>query len=186
MAAPAFQAPLPVFLQPNPCAHFATSEGDFEAEIFLDRVPITASNFIALCRSGFYNGLHFHRVIDNFMNQFGCPYSKDPFSKMCGKGGAPCEPFMNLVTGEREERIGGIVKDEHKSVDSNTPGTLSMANIGKPNTGGSQFFINTAHNHMLDWFTRGESKHAVFGIVREGMDTVFRIGKAPTDANERP
>ena len=54
----------------NPIATFATSMGSIRAEIFLDRVPRTASNFIDLARSGFYDGLHFHRVIPGFMNQF--------------------------------------------------------------------------------------------------------------------
>merc|ERR1719213_1008188 len=52
--------------------------GTFEAEIFLDRVPRTASNFIDLAVTGFYNGIHFHRVIPGFMCQFGCPNAKDP------------------------------------------------------------------------------------------------------------
>eukprot|EP00434_Breviolum_minutum_P032970 symbB.v1.2.029167.t1/scaffold3163.1/size62148/8 len=65
----------------NPVAVFETSFGEIEAEIFLDRVPRTASNFIDLVQSGFYDGVHFHRVIPNFMVQFGCPNAKDPFRK---------------------------------------------------------------------------------------------------------
>eukprot|EP00971_Amphidinium_carterae_P131719 2609034-Amphidinium_carterae.1 len=61
----------------NPIAIFDTTAGQFEAEIYLDRVPRTASNFIDLAKSGFYNGVHFHRVIPDFMCQFGCPYAKD-------------------------------------------------------------------------------------------------------------
>jgi cyclophilin family peptidyl-prolyl cis-trans isomerase len=67
----------------NPIATFTTSEGVFEAEIFLDKMPISASNFISLANEGFYNGLTFHRVIKDFMLQFGCPFSKDP--KRCVK-----------------------------------------------------------------------------------------------------
>jgi hypothetical protein len=55
----------------NPVATFNTSMGEFRAEIFVDRVPRTASNFIDLAQAGFYDGLHFHRVIPGFMNQFG-------------------------------------------------------------------------------------------------------------------
>lgn len=165
---------------PNPTALCETSEGSIEVEIYLDRVPYTASNFIDLCRSGFFDGLHFHRVIEGFMLQFGCPYSKNPDSPMAGKGGPPTTPFANLGTGQPETRLGGVIKDENISVDSNVPGTLSMANIGKPQTGGSQFFINVAHNHSLDWFTPGDSKHPVFGIVRKGMDVVMKISKMPT------
>eukprot|EP00408_Alexandrium_pacificum_P009855 CAMPEP_0171222444 /NCGR_PEP_ID=MMETSP0790-20130122/35266_1 /TAXON_ID=2925 /ORGANISM="Alexandrium catenella, Strain OF101" /LENGTH=73 /DNA_ID=CAMNT_0011688389 /DNA_START=80 /DNA_END=298 /DNA_ORIENTATION=- len=71
----------------NPTATFDTTMGTIKAEIFLDRVPISASNFIDLAQTGFYNGLHFHRVIPNFMNQFGCPYAKDPKSSRAGTGG---------------------------------------------------------------------------------------------------
>lgn len=161
----------------NPVAHFETSQGNVEAEIYLDRVPYTSSNFIDLCRTGFFNGLHFHRVIDGFMCQFGCPYSKDAQSPMTGKGGPPMTPFPNLRTGQMETRVGGVIRDEHVSVDSNVAGTLAMANIGKPSTGGSQFFFNVAHNHNLDWFTPSEAKHPVFGIVRNGMDVIYKISK---------
>src|SRR5690606_40279235 len=69
---------------------------------------------------------------------------------------------------------------------SNEPGTLSMANTGRPNRGSCQFFINTVHNADLDWFTPGPSKHPVFGRVIEGMDVVHKIEKTKTDANDRP
>ena len=72
--------------------------GTFKLEIFLDRVPITASNFIDLAQSGFYNGIHFHRVIPGFMDQFGCPYSKDPHNPRSGTGGPPDGTFKNLAT----------------------------------------------------------------------------------------
>merc|ERR1711971_142459 len=99
---------------------FETSMGSFKAEIYLDRVPITASNFIDLCQSGFYNGIHFHRVIPGFMNQFGCPYAKDPKSGRAGTGGPPDGEFKNLATGTMERRSnGGNIKDENISRDSN-------------------------------------------------------------------
>jgi peptidylprolyl isomerase len=156
----------------NPTAVFETSMGTFKAEILLDKMPITAKNFLDLAKSGFYNGLHFHRVIKGFMIQFGCPYSKDPNSPRCGTGGPPH----------------GTIPDEHPedAEFSNEPGTLSMANTGRPNSGGSQFFINTVHNKYLDWFTPGQSKHPVFGRVTEGMDVVQKIESTPTDPNDRP
>jgi cyclophilin family peptidyl-prolyl cis-trans isomerase len=61
-----------------------------------------------------------------------------------------------------------------------------MANTGQPNSGGSQFFINTVHNSYLDWFTPGPSKHPVFGKVSSGMDVIKRIESTPTDGNDRP
>lgn len=156
----------------NPTAVFETSMGTFKAEIFLDKMPITAKNFLDLAKSGFYNGLHFHRVIKGFMIQFGCPYSKDPNSPRCGTGGPPH----------------GTIPDEHPedAKFSNEPGTLSMANTGRPNSGGSQFFINTKHNKYLDWFTPGQSKHPVFGRVTEGMDVVKKIESTSTNPNNRP
>merc|ERR1719183_1140246 len=86
----------------NPTTHFVTTKGEFTAEIFLDRVPITASNFIDLVQTGFYDGLHFHRVIPGFMNQFGCPHSKDPKSSRAGTGNPPDGEFKNLKTGKME------------------------------------------------------------------------------------
>jgi cyclophilin family peptidyl-prolyl cis-trans isomerase len=156
----------------NPTATFETSLGTFKAEIFRDTMPVTADNFIALANDGFYDGLHFHRVIKNFMIQFGCPHSKDPASPRAGTGGPPH----------------GTIADEHpeNAKISNTPGTLSMANTGRPNSGGSQFFINTANNAYLDWFSPGQSKHPVFGKITEGMDVVKAIESAKTGAQDRP
>lgn len=146
----------------NPTVTFDTSEGSFVAELFVDQMPITANNFIALAKSGFYDGLHFHRVIPSFMLQFGCRHSKDPNDPRAGTGDSPL----------------GNVKDEFTVKLSNEPGTLSMANTGRPNSGGSQFFINTVHNSYLDWWdTRTPSQHPVFGKVTSGMDVVGKIEK---------
>ncbi|MBL8909363.1 MAG: peptidylprolyl isomerase [Archangium sp.] len=153
----------------NPTATFQTSLGDFTAELFLDRMPLTAGNFLTIAKSGFYDGLHFHRVINSFMVQFGCPYSKDPNSPRAGTGGPPS----------------GEIKDEFTAKISNEPMTLSMANAG-PNTGGSQFFINTIHNDFLDWWTPGQSRHPVFGKVISGQDVVKKIETTPTDGDDRP
>jgi cyclophilin family peptidyl-prolyl cis-trans isomerase len=156
----------------NPRVRFVTTMGDFTAEIYEAEMPITAANFLSLAKSGFYDGLHFHRVIPNFMLQFGCPNSKDPNSNSAGTGGPPH----------------GTIADEHppSAKFSNEAGTLSMANTGRPNSGGSQFFVNTVHNSYLDWFSAGQSKHPVFGKVVEGMDVVNKIGKSPTDRRDRP
>ena len=156
----------------NPTAQLSTSMGDFTIELFLDKMPITAGNFIKLAKSGFYDGLHFHRVIDGFMIQFGCPHSRDPQSPRAGTGDGP----------------EGTIKDEHPpdAKISNARGTLSMANTGRPNSGSCQFFINTVHNHYLDWFTPGASKHPVFAKVTKGMDVVKKIETSKTGAGDRP
>ena len=106
------------------------------------------------------------------MIQFGCPHSKDPNSGRAGTGDGPDGPLQ----------------DEHPpdAKLSNEPGTLSMANTGRPNSGSCQFFINTVHNSYLDWFSPGASKHPVFGKIVSGMDTVKKIGSAPTGAGDRP
>jgi len=156
----------------NPIATFSTSLGDFSVELFADKMPITAGNFVKLANSGFYDGLHFHRVIDKFMVQFGCPHSKDPSSPRAGTGDSPYGPLQ----------------DEHPADAkiSNTRGTLSMANTGRPNSGSCQFFINVVDNPYLDWFSPGPSKHPVFAKVTEGMDVVDKISKAPRNAGDRP
>jgi cyclophilin family peptidyl-prolyl cis-trans isomerase len=156
----------------NPTATCETSLGTFTVELFTDKMPETATNFTRLAKEGFYDGLHFHRVIAGFMLQFGCPYSKDPKSSQAGTGDSPY----------------GRIKDEHPPTAklSNDIGTLSMANTGERNSGSCQFFINTVHNAYLDWFTPGESKHPVFGKVLGGMDVIKKIESTPTDGNDRP
>jgi cyclophilin family peptidyl-prolyl cis-trans isomerase len=156
----------------NPTATCETSLGTFTVELFVDKMPITAGNFAKLAKAGFYDGLHFHRVISDFMIQFGCPHSRDPQSPRAGTGDGP----------------EGRIKDEHpaNAKISNEPGTLSMANTGQPNSGSCQFFINTKHNPYLDWFTPGPSKHPVFGRVVTGLDVIKKIEKTPTDGGDRP
>jgi cyclophilin family peptidyl-prolyl cis-trans isomerase len=156
----------------NPTATLETSLGTFKIELFTDKMPVTAGNFVKLAEAGFYDGLHFHRVINSFMLQFGCPHSRDPKSPRAGTGGPPH----------------GTIADEFPAdfKASNEPGTLSMANTGRPNSGGSQFFVNTVHNAYLDWFSPGPSKHPVFGKVIEGMDVVNKIESVRTDASDRP
>jgi len=156
----------------NPTATFQTSLGNFTAELYADKMPETAGNFVKLAKAGFYDGLHFHRVINGFMIQFGCPHSRDANSPRAGTGNGP----------------NGTIKDEHppNAKISNEPGTLSMANTGQPNSGSCQFFINTVHNAYLDWFTPGQSKHPVFGKITSGLDVVKKIETTPTGAGDRP
>ena len=135
----------------NRIARFETSMGNFDAELFEDKAPKTSENFIKLAEKGFYNGLTFHRVIDGFMIQGGCP-------KGDGTGGP-----------------GYTIPDEfHPDLRHSGEGILSMANAG-PNTGGSQFFITLAKTEWLD------GKHAVFGKIVSGISVVKAIGKTETD-----
>jgi len=124
---------------------------------------VTAGNFAKLAGSGFYDGTIFHRVIEGFMIQGGDPTGT-------GTGGP-----------------GYTIADEFVKGRSNRRGTIAMANTGRPNSGGSQFFINLVDNTYLDWDDpRTPSAHPVFGEVVEGMDVVDRIGKVKTDSADRP
>ena len=140
----------------NRIAVFDTNMGEFKIELFEDKAPVTAKNFIDLVDKGFYNGLIFHRVIDGFMIQGGCP-------KGDGTGGP-----------------GYTIKDEfHPALKHDSEGILSMANAG-PGTGGSQFFITLVPTPWLD------NKHSVFGKVIEGIEVVKQIGRVETDAEDKP
>ena len=133
-----------------------TNYGDIIIELY-SKMPITSGNFIKLVEKGFYDGVIFHRVIDEFMIQGGDPTGT-------GMGGPGYE-----------------IKDEftRSDLDNNDRGTISMANAG-PNTGGSQFFINLVDNNFLD------GKHPVFGKVIEGMDVVDKIAKVETNSQDKP
>ena len=140
----------------NPQVTLKTSLGDIRLEIFEDKAPKTAANFLTLVRKGFYNNTTFHRVIPGFMIQGGDP-------KGDGTGGT-----------------GYTIPDEfHPMLAHTGPGIVSMANAG-PNTGGSQFFITLAATNWLD------RKHAIFGKVVGGQDVVEQIGNVPRGSGDRP
>ncbi len=140
----------------NRIAHVITNLGSFQIELFEDRAPKTTKNFIDLVEKGFYDGIVFHRVIEGFMLQAGCPQGN-------GTGGP-----------------GYTIPDEfHAELTHGSEGVLSMANSG-PNSGGSQFFVTLAPTAWLD------GKHAVFGKVVEGMETIRTIGGTATGSGDRP
>ena len=127
-------------------ATMTTSKGVIKLKLFTDEAPKTTDNFIKLAKDGFYDGLVFHRVIDDFMIQGGCPQGT-------GTGDA----------GYKFDDEAGALALPHDA-----PGRLSMANAG-PNTNGSQFFITHVPTPWLD------GKHGVFGEVLEGQDVVDAI-----------
>ena len=153
-------------------ANFDTSEGNFTVRLFEEEAPKTVANFVGLAegtkewtdpKSGskvkkpYFDGLIFHRVIDNFMIQGGDPLGT-------GTGG-PGYKFADEFS----------PKLRHDK-----PGLLSMANAG-PNTNGSQFFITLVPTPWLD------NRHSIFGEVIAGMDVVQKIGKTPTSQpGDRP
>ena len=116
-------------------ATIETGKGKIGLRLFADQAPVTVGNFVNLANRGYYNGLKFHRVIDNFMIQGGCPYGS-------GTGGPGYKFEDEFVPGLRHDK----------------PGVLSMANAG-PGTNGSQFFITHVPTPWLD------DKHTVFGKV---------------------
>lgn len=131
-----------------------TTKGDITFEIYTDKVPLTAQNFLNLAESGYYDGIVFHRVIPDFMAQVGDPLTKDESQKaMWGTGGP-----------------GYTIADEFDpTLRHNSAGVVSMANTGRPGTGGSQFFITYGPTPHLD------DVHAIFGKVTTGMDVLEKI-----------
>jgi cyclophilin family peptidyl-prolyl cis-trans isomerase len=134
-----------------------TNHGPIHVELLDEQTPETVGNFTKLAAEGFYDGLTFHRVIEDFMIQGGCPRGDgtgDPGYKFADEQGALELPV---------ER-----------------GALAMANAG-PDTNGSQFFIVTADE--CSWLN---GKHAVFGRVTQGMDVVDEISRVDTDSRDAP
>ena len=121
-------------------ATIKTNKGDINLNLHAEQTPLTVANFVNLAKRGFYKGIQFHRVIDDFMVQGGCPE---------GTG-----------TGGPGYQFGDEIVDELKH---NKPGILSMANAG-PGTNGSQFFITHIETPWLD------GNHTVFGEVVSGED----------------
>jgi cyclophilin family peptidyl-prolyl cis-trans isomerase len=140
----------------NYYATFRTEKGPIRIKLFADKAPETVNNFVFLAKEGFFDGTAFHRVIKDFMVQGGDPTGT-------GAGGP-----------------GYRIRDEfHPDLRHDRPGILSMANAG-PNTGGSQFFITHTATPWLD------GRHAVFGEVVEGMDTVYAIRERDPHRDPEP
>jgi peptidyl-prolyl cis-trans isomerase B (cyclophilin B) len=133
-------------------AAIKTNKGTINLTLFADRVPFTVANFVNLAQRGYYDGLKFHRVIENFMVQGGCPLGT-------GTGG-PGYKF--------EDEFDSTLKHDR-------PGVLSMANSG-PNTNGSQFFITHVPTEWLD------GKHSVLGVVTSEDDQAVVNSIAGGDA----
>jgi cyclophilin family peptidyl-prolyl cis-trans isomerase len=144
-------------------ATFQTTKGKIIIELLEKDTPKTVENFVKLAKAGFYDGVKFHRVIQDFMIQSGDPLTKDDNKvAMWGTGGP-----------------GYTFEDEVHPDNRNEVGTISMANAG-PDTNGSQFFINLKDNNFLDM------KHTVFGRVVEGMEVVRAIAETEVNSADRP
>lgn len=146
----------------NPIVTFEMKDGSIiKAELYPDVAPNTVNNFLSLVNKGFYDGLIFHRVIEGFMIQGGCPDGN-------GMGG----PGYTIK--------GEFTRNRFKNDLKHTKGVLSMARTMIPDSAGSQFFIMHKDSPHLD------GDYAAFGKVIEGMDVVDRIAEVDTDYNDRP
>ena len=137
-------------------AELRTNYGNFRVDLLETETPLTVNNFVFLAQQGFYDGLIFHRVIENFMIQGGDPTGTG--------GGGPGYRF-------RDEIVPGLVFD--------SPGKLAMANAG-PGTNGSQFFITTVPTPHLN------GAHTIFGVVIDGQSVVDAISRVSTGARDVP
>ena len=144
-----------------------TKLGKIVIKFFPEKAPNHVKNFLNLCRSGFYNGTKFHRVIPNFMIQGGDPNTKKGDPETWGQGG-------HEVNGKEV-----TVKAEFNNI-HHARGIVSMARAQDPNSASSQFFICVADAGSLD------GQYSAFGEVIEGMDVVDKIVNAPTGPQDRP
>jgi len=153
---------------PKPPAHpqvqMTTSLGSFTLELYPEKAPLTVKNFLGYIRSGFYQGLIFHRVITGFMIQSG--------------GFKPGLELKQPLASIQNEASNGL---------KNVTGTIAMARTPNPHSATSQFFINVANNPSLDFVAKTAQGwgYAVFGKVLRGMDVVKRIEKVTTGRRGR-
>lgn len=146
----------------NPVVTITMENGDvMKAELYPQKAPNTVNSFISLVKKGFYDGLIFHRVIQGFMIQGGCPQGT-------GTGG----PGYSIKGEFSQNGFANDLKHEE--------GVLSMARAMHPDSAGSQFFLMHKYSPHLD------GAYAAFGKVTEGMDIVNKIAQVQTDYNDRP
>ena len=146
----------------NPVVTITMENGDvIKAELYPAIAPNTVNNFISLVQKGYYNGLIFHRVIENFMIQGGCP-----------EGSGMGDPGYSIKGEFNQNGFTNQLK--------HTPGVLSMARSMMPDSAGSQFFIMHKTSPHLD------GAYAAFGKVIDGMDVVNTIATTKTTYGDRP
>lgn len=143
-------------------AKIITGYGNIELEFFPKTAPNHVSNFINLARQKFYDGVQFHRVVEGFVIQAGCPFTRQKIRSKYGSGNA------------------GYTVEEEFSAHKHVAGTLSMARGEGKNSASSQFFICVRQSDSLDY------QYTVFGHVVSGMDTVMRINSVKVDSKSVP
>ncbi len=155
---------------PNPRVLVETSMGNFEMELFRDRVLATVVNFLVYVRDGYYDGTVFHRVIRNLIVQGG------------GMTVGEDDQLESKIEGLR----GTIVNQATRNL-QNRRGTVAMARGSAPDSARQQFFINLDNNDNFNYRNGSPSGigYAVFGRVTEGMDVVEQIGRVRTGNQDR-
>jgi peptidyl-prolyl cis-trans isomerase B (cyclophilin B) len=162
MAAPPSVVPPPPPQAPRPVAVISVENfGEIRVELLPEVAPATVGNFVKLAEEKFYDGTTFHRVIPDFMIQGGDPNSKNRDPRDDGSGGP-----------------GYTIEDEFSEI-SHTRGMVSMANTGRPKSGGSQFFITVKDKPHLD------GGYSLFGRVLDGMEVADRITTVERDQYAR-
>ncbi|OGZ04721.1 MAG: hypothetical protein A2845_05285 [Candidatus Lloydbacteria bacterium RIFCSPHIGHO2_01_FULL_49_22] len=140
-----------------------TSFGEIRIALLRSQAPVTSNNFVSLVQAGFYDNIKFHRVVKGMLVQGGDPLSRENDRDLYGTGG-PGYVFDDEIRGQQMER-----------------GVVAMANLGRPKTNGSQFFILVAPDAPLM-----AGKYTIFGKVVSGMDVVDRINSVTVDARNIP
>lgn len=143
----------------RPMVKMTTSLGTIEIEVFEDKAPVTAKNFLDYVKSGFYDGLIFHRVIPGFVIQGG-----------------------GFLPGMKQKPTRDPIPNEADNGLKNSRGTLSMARTNEPHSASSQFFINLSDNAFLDHTSKTSTGwgYAVFAKVTSGMDVIDQIAQVQT------
>lgn len=149
--------------EPNRLVNITTNWGDISFELYEKRAPITTANFIKLTEQKFYDGIKFHRIIDDFVAQTGDPNTRDNNPYNDGMGGSD-----QTIPLEIHEEL------------THDDGAVGMARGTEEDSASSQFYICDGPQHGLD------GDYAVFGIVIAGMDTVRKIAAAETYGYRRP
>ncbi len=147
----------------NPTIEIKTSVGTVLIELYPDKAPKSAADFVQYVKDGFYNGTIFHRVIDGFMIQGG-----------------------GYDAGMKEKPTRAPIENEAKNGLKNAAGTLAMARKPDPHSATAQFYINLVDNRSLDYPSFDGWGYTVFGKVTQGFDVVQKIAKVPTGPGDVP
>lgn len=149
--------------QNAPKVEMKTNMGDIVIEVYPDKAPVTADNFLKYVKDGFYNGTIFHRIINGFMVQGG-GYDK------------------NL----REKTTRPSIRNEAKNGLKNQIYTIAMARTADPHSASAQFFINVSNNTFLDYPGQDGWGYAVFGKVIKGTEVIEKMKAVETNRRDQP